>query len=90
MIVVIQAVVKARNVFRQRRYPRAICEEGVEKAVVVVIQQCESARNAVDDRLVNSGSVVQNKINTGSQLAILEVDSSRVLGRMLCAHLPRH
>jgi hypothetical protein len=64
MIIVIQAVVKARNFFRQRRYPCAICEEDVEKAVVVVIQQCDSAGNAVDDRLVNGGSVVQNKIYT--------------------------
>src|ERR1700730_10792606 len=90
MIVVIQAVVKARTLFRQRRYPRAICEEDVEKAVVVVIQQCDSTENAVDDRLVNGGSVVQNKIYTGLRLAIFEADSSRVLGRSLRAHLPRY
>jgi len=90
MIVVIQAVVKARNLFRQRRYPRAICEEDVEKALVVVIQQCDSAGNAVDDRLVNGGSVVQNKIHTGLRLAIFEADSSRVLGRRLRANLPRY
>src|SRR5882762_4614621 len=88
MIVVIQAIVKARNFFRQRRYPRAICEEDVEKTVVVVIQQCDSARNAVDDRLVKGGSVVENKIYTGSWLTIFEADSSRVLGRRLRAHLP--
>src|ERR1700746_3005573 len=79
MIVVIQAVVKARNFFRKRRYARTICEEDVEKTVVVVIEQCASARNTVNDRLVNGGSVVQNKIDTGSGLAIFEADTTCVL-----------
>src|SRR5437667_10874848 len=79
MIVAIQAVVKARTFFRQRRYPRAICEEDVEKTVVVVIQQCDSARNAVDDPFVKGCCVVQNNSYTGSRRGILDADSSRVL-----------
>jgi hypothetical protein len=40
--------------------------------------------------IVNGGSVVQNKIYTGSRLAIFEPDSSRVLARLLRAHLRRY
>jgi hypothetical protein len=78
MIVVIQAVVKAGSLFRQRRYLRAVCQEDVEMAVVVIIRHRDSAKNAVDDRLVSGGSVVQNKIHTESSLVIFKADFSSV------------
>ncbi len=87
MIVVVQAVRIPWSFLRQRWNLRAVSEEDIEVAVVVIVQQGHAARNAVDNRLVTRGSVVENEIDPGVRLAIFKTDFTVVGSRVLSGQL---
>ena len=60
MIVVVEAVVKARAVFFQTWKARSVGKEDIEIAIVVIVQQGDPAGDAVNHGFIGSGAVVQD------------------------------
>ena len=82
-VVVIQAVEKDRAILGQARDARAVGEENVEAAIIVIIEKGNAPESAIDDRLVGNGAIFQHKSNARLLLPVLEANLG--IFRTLCA-----
>ena len=52
-------------------------EENVEQAVVVVVEECDSAQRRINDRFVADGPVVEDKVDARVGLAVFKLNRAR-------------
>ncbi len=80
MVVVVEAVVVFRRVFRQRWNCSAVEEEDVQISIVVVIEQGDARNHRFGLILVWSWTAVLEKIHTGFCCDVFETDGAGMVG----------